>query len=136
METETEDQAEEPEPAEEQESEEEQVSEEPETVEETKPVEPRQPTDELKVVLNRKGNRVMIGVQAPDCDPRYTTIEGDINAALAQVPALIEVANAAWDVNPLYPKANLPEPEPPPRPAPSSRTTTTAPAKKSQPSFF
>lgn len=107
---------------------EEQVPEEAETSE------TRQASDELKVVINLKGNRAMVGVQSPDCDPVFTTVEGDMAAALAKVPALIEVANAKWDATPRYPKADLPEPEPSPTPARSQPAQSSA--KKKQPSFF
>lgn len=122
---------EEPEESEE-ESTEEETAEEP-TAEEA-PSEPRQPTDELKVVIIMKGNRSMVGVQSPDCDPIFTPVEGDMAAALAQVPALVESANAKWDANPRYPKADIPEPAPAATPA---RTPSApAPAKPKQPSFF
>lgn len=90
---------------------------------------PRQPSDELKVVILLKSGRAMVGIQSPDCDPVFSTFEGDLDAALSQVPALVESAKAQWDAHPRYPKANLPEPPPSPAPA---RTATT----RSQPSFF
>ena len=102
--------------------------------EESKPSEPRQPTDEMKVVIILKGNRAMVGVQSPDCDPIFTPVEGDLAAALAEVPALVDSANAKWDANPRYPKADLPEP--PPAPTPARTPTAPAPAKPKQPSFF
>ena len=90
---------------------------------------PRQPSDELKVVIILKSNRAMVGIQSPNCDPVFSTFEGDLDAALSQVPALVESANAQWNAHPRYPKANLPEPPPSPTPAqPASR--------RSQPSFF
>jgi len=95
--------------------------------------EPRQASDELKVVIILKGNRAMVGVQSPDCDPIFTTIEGDMSAALSQVPALIEIANAKWDSSPRNPKADLPEPPPSTTPA---RSQSAPPSKKAQPSFF
>ena len=98
--------------------------------------EPRQPSDELKVVINLKGNRVMVGVQSPDCDPVFITLEGDMAAALSQVPALIESANAKWDANPRNPKADLPEPPPSSTPARSQPAKTLPSKKKEQPSFF
>jgi len=90
---------------------------------------PRQPSDELKVVIILKSNRAMVGIQSPDCDPVFSTFEGDLDAALSQVPALVESANAQWNAHPRYPKANLPEPPPTPTPA---RTAT----RTNQPSFF
>ena len=103
-------------------------------VAETKPL-----SDELKIVLVLKGTRAMVGIQSPECDPVFTTLEGDLSAALSQVPALVDSAKAKWATNRRNPKAELPEPPAPP-PAPSSsrsgRTTTTQTKKKVQPSFF
>ena len=123
METQTDGEVEEPAQEEEQES-----------GEKAAAAEPRQATDELKVVIVLKGNRAMVGVQSPDCDPVFTTLEGDMSTALAQVPALIESANAKWDANPRNPKANLPEPPPTPTPARGAPAESSKP--KQQPRFF
>jgi len=94
--------------------------------------EPKPTDDELKVVIVLKGNRAMVGVQSPDCDPVFTTLEGDMAAALSQVPALIESANAKWDANPRNPKA----PEPPPSSTPARSQPAPETRKSKQPSFF
>lgn len=87
---------------------------------------PKPKTDELKIVIILKANRAMIGVQSPDCDPVYETMDGDMPAVLAWVPKTVEVARAKWSVSKRNPMAELPKPPPPPpRPA-----TTTAPAGK------
>ncbi len=101
---------------------------------ETAEAKPQKPIDEMKVVIILKADNVMLGVQSPDCDPVYTTMKGDLAAALQQVPALVTGAKQKWTANPRYPKANLPEPAPSPTPA----RTPTAPKseKKAQPSFF
>jgi len=106
------------------------VEEETQKVEAT---ETRKASDELKVVILLKGNRAMVGIQSPDCDPIFTTLEGDLSAALSQVPALVESANAKWDATPRNPKANLPEPPPSTTPA---RSQPAQPIAKKQPSFF
>lgn len=103
--------------------------------EESGPSETRQESNELKVVLVLKGNRAMIGVQSPDCDPIFTTLEGDLAAALSHVPALVASASAKWDSNPRNPKADLPEPAPSTTPARTSVAPQSA-KQKSQPSFF
>lgn len=95
--------------------------------------ETKQASADLKVVILLQGNRAMVGVQSPDCDPIFTTLEGDLAAALSQVPALVESANAKWDANPRFPKANLPEPPPSATPARSQPAQSSA---KPQPSFF
>ncbi|MBA7659020.1 hypothetical protein ES703_66983 [subsurface metagenome] len=96
--------------------------------------EPKPTDDELKVVIVLKGNRAMVGVQSPDCDPVFTTLEGNMAAALSQVPALVESANAKWDANPRNPKADLPEP--PPSPTSSRSQPAQSSEKPKQPSFF
>ncbi|NQT47436.1 MAG: hypothetical protein HQ578_00520 [Chloroflexi bacterium] len=95
---------------------------------------PRQPTDEIKVVVVLKADKILVGVQSPDCDPVYKTFQGDMAIALKKVPGLIKEANQQWDARPRYPKADLPEP------APTTSTTARTPkaveTPKSQPSFF
>lgn len=115
--------------AEVEETEEKQEEETQETPESAKP----KPSNELKVVIILKDSRVMLGVQSPDCDPVYTTLEGTLAAALKRVPKLVEEAKQKWSASPLNPNANLPKPEP--RPAPA-RTPTTTKKPTGQPSFF
>jgi len=102
--------------------------------------------EELKVSIIIKGDKVFVGVQATDCDPKMTTLQGDLTAALARVPSFVAESNAAWDVSARNPKA--PEPEPVYTPGPARVATTaghsaskpaatTPPAKpKVQPNFF
>lgn len=92
---------------------------------------PPKPTDELKVVIIMKADNLMLGIQSPDCDPVYRTMKGSLAAALKKVPALVTEAKQQWEVNPRYPKADLPEPAPRPTPA-----RTPPPKPKVQPSFF
>jgi len=91
---------------------------------------------ELKVVIILKANRAMLGVQSPDCDPVYKTMEGDLAAILQVVPILVAEAKLQWAAAPRYPKADLPKPV-----APATTTTPAArkPAAKAapaQPKFF
>ena len=99
------------------------------------PSAPKPPANEMKVVIVMKADRILMGVQAPDCDPVYTTMEGDLGKALKKVPKLVAEAKQKWEAAPLNPKANLPEPEPSPVQA---RTSTVAePTKpKVQPLMF
>ena len=60
----------------------------------------------------------MLGVQSPDCDPVYKTMEGDLAAVLQVVPALVADAKLQWAAAPRYPKADLPKPV-----APATTTT-------------
>ena len=109
-------------------------------VEEAEPVEPvpeatKPPANEMKVVIIMRDDKAMLGVQATDCDPVYTTIEGTLAEALERIPALVAEAKQKWEANPRYPKAIMPEP--PPRPTPARTSTTSRPSPPTaQPSFF
>ena len=85
----------------------------------------------LKVVIILNDSKVMLGVQSPDCDPVYTTLKGNLAAALRRVPKLVDEAKQKWSTSPRNPNANLPTP------APTAARTPAAPKKTtSQPSFF
>jgi hypothetical protein len=89
---------------------------------------------ELKVVIILKANRAMLGVQSPDCDPVYKTMEGDLAAVMQVVPVLVADAKLQWAAAPRYPKADLPKPV-----APATTTTSVVSkpaAKTAQPKFF
>ncbi len=92
------------------------------------------PSNELKVVLNMRDNRIMLGVQSPDCDPVYETLEGTMAAALKRVPKLIEEAKARWETSKLNPKCETPLPSQE-QPVTTSRPTKTATPSK-QPTMF
>ena len=98
-------------------------------------VKPRQPSNEIKVVIVMKDDKIMLGVQSPDCDPEYDTMTGTLDDALGAVPPLIVKAKEKWATNPRNPKAFLPTTPPPP---PSTRSTTTGSTQKKaeKPSFF
>jgi len=105
-----------------------------EEAEEEPEEEKKKPSEELKIVIIVNPGKIMLGVQTPDCDPVYETLEGTLPTALKRVPKLVAEAKVKWDANPRNPKADLPEPEP----APKAARTVPAPAKKEtkQPSFF
>ena len=95
---------------------------------------PEKPASELKVVIILKANRAMLGVQSPDCDPVYKTMEGDLAGVLQVVPTLVAEAQLKWAAAPRYPKADLPKPV-----APVTTTSSAASkpaAKTAQPKFF
>ena len=95
---------------------------------------PEKPASELKVVIILKANKAMLGVQSPDCDPVYKTMEGDLASVLQVVPTLVAEAELKWTAAPRYPKADLPKPV-----APATTTTSAASkpaAKTAQPKFF
>ena len=92
--------------------------------------------DELKIVIILKANRAMVGIQSPDCDPVFTTQEGDLATTLQQVPDLVDQAKLKWATNPRNPAAPKKEPPPaPPRPV-SSVPSSTPKAKPEQPKWF
>jgi len=89
---------------------------------------------ELKVVIIMKANKVLLGVQSPDCDPVYKTMEGDLASVLQVVPTLVAEAKLKWTAAPRYPKADLPKPVAPA--ATTSSTVSKSAAKTAQPKFF
>lgn len=106
---------------------------------ETTAASPQKPAKEMKIVIILYDDRAMLGVQSPDCDPVYTTMEGSLATVLEKVPALVAEAKEKWAANPRYPKADLPKPASSPTPAhtPARTPTASTPAKpKQQPSFF
>ncbi len=88
---------------------------------------------ELKVVIILKANKVLLGVQSPDCDPVYRTMEGDLAGVLQVVPTLVAEAKLKWTASPRYPKADLPKPV---VPAATTSTASKPAAKTAQPKFF
>jgi hypothetical protein len=95
------------------------------------------PASELKVVIILKANKAMLGVQSPDCDPVYKTMEGDLAAILQVVPALVADAKLQWAAAPRYPKADLPKPVAPATPATTPAAgKSAAKAATAQPKFF
>ncbi|MDD5701376.1 MAG: hypothetical protein PHU23_04920 [Dehalococcoidales bacterium] len=98
---------------------------------------PAKVRDELKINIIIKGDHILIGAQASDCDPRMTTLSGNLQTALERIPSFVEESNRQWDVSERNPKTTTPEPTPPT----PVRTATTSASKKvdktpQQPSFF
>jgi len=97
--------------------------------------------EELRVNIIIKGDHIFLGVQATDCDPKMTTLQGNLQAALERIPSFVEEANRQWDASPHNPKSTIPEPVPtsPVRTATTTPSTTAKPAataKPAQPNFF
>ena len=97
--------------------------------------------EELKVNIIIKGDHIFLGAQANDCDPKMTTLQGNLQAALERIPSFVEEANRQWDASPHNPKSVIPEPVPaaPVRTATTASSTATkpaAPVKPAQPNFF
>jgi len=94
-------------------------------------------TAEIKVVISVKDSRGSIGLQSPDCDPVFTSLEGDLETALARVPELVQQAQEKWAESARYPKADVPKPPPPPpRQAQSGQTQRPSPAETPRPRMF
>jgi hypothetical protein len=97
--------------------------------------------EELKVNIIIKGDHIFLGVQATDCDPKMTTLQGNLQAALGLIPSFVEEANRQWDASPHNPKSAIPDPIPaaPVRTATTSSSAAVKPpatAKPAQPNFF
>jgi len=96
---------------------------------------------DIKVVIVLKENRGIVGVQSPDCDPIFSTVEGDLVTIAAELPELVRAAEEKFTAAPRNPPGNLPEPKPAPTPAHTgtARSSTTGSAKgkdASRPSLF
>ena len=72
-------------------------------------------SEEVKIVITLKGHTASIGVQKPDCDPAFSTVEGDLPAVLETIPGLVEEAQRNWQSSPRNPKCETPltPPSPP-----------------------
>lgn len=92
--------------------------------------------NEIKVVIFLKDGKGYMGIQAPECDPMLTPLEGDLAAALERVPELVQQAQDKWAESARYPKANVPAPPTPPRQATPSRSQRSAQAESPQPKMF
>ena len=112
-----------------------------EIVADGKVIPPKKEREELRINIIIKGNHIIMGAQASDCDPRMTALQGDLAAAIARIPSFVEESNRQWDASPHNPRSTIPEPVPaaPVRtatPAPSTTVKYTAAAKPAQPNFF
>ncbi len=97
--------------------------------------------EELKINIILRGDRILLGAQATDCDPQIATLQGDLQTALERIPAFVDEANQQWDISPRYPKSTIPEPAPPPPPVRTATTGASRPAaaktsQPAQPRFF
>ena len=97
--------------------------------------------EELKVNIIIRGDHIFLGIQATDCDPKITTLQGNLQAALERIPSFIEEGNRQWDASPHNPKSSIPEPVPaaPVRAATAASSTavkSAAATKPAQPNFF
>ena len=94
---------------------------------------------EIKVVILLKDGRGSVGIQSPECDPVFSTVEGDLVAIAAELPALVQLADMKWSTSPKNPQSTI---EPPPTPPAGSATggsiksAKETTAAKAQPRWF
>ena len=94
--------------------------------------------EELRINIIIKGDRIFLGAQATDCDPKMTTLQGNLQTALERIPSFIEEANRLWDASPHNPKSTVPEPAAPVRTAATAASQPAAakPGQPAQQNFF
>ena len=94
--------------------------------------------EELKVNIIIKGDRIFLGAQATDCDPKMTTLQGNLQTALERIPSFIEDVNRQWDASPHNPRSTIPEPVAPVRIAAKAASKPAAgkPGQPAQQNFF
>jgi hypothetical protein len=96
---------------------------------------------ELKVVISLRGEKASVGVQAPECDPIFFNINGDLKVTLKAVPGFVQEAKTRWETSKLNPKceSELPsQAEAKARASTPTRIATTSRTQKSgaQPPMF
>ena len=93
--------------------------------------------DELRVVIQVKGNKATIGIQAPDCDPLFFQAEGDLADIMVAATGFVEDAQEKWKTAPRYPKCETPAQAPEPTAAAGTaaapRRIGSSPTAKSKP---
>jgi len=83
--------------------------------------------EDLKINILIKGDHILLGAQATDCDPQITTLQGSLQTVLERIPSFVDEANHQWDAAPHFPKSTIPEPVAPVRTAtPTARKTAAA----------
>ena len=94
--------------------------------------------EELRVNIIIKGDRIFLGAQATDCDPKMTTLQGNLQTVLERIPSFVEEANRQWDAAPRNPKSTIPEPVAPVRTATvaASKPAAAKTSQPAQPTFF
>ena len=75
--------------------------------------------EELKIVIQIKENRALVGIQKKDTDPVLEPIEAaSLEEILAAVPTILARAREQWQASPRRPKYEGPPVSPPPAPVP------------------
>ncbi len=94
--------------------------------------------EELRVNIIIKEDRIFLGAQSTDCDPKMAVLQGNLQTALERIPSFVEEANRQWDAAPRNPKSTIPEPVAPVRVATTaaSKLATGKTSQPAQPKFF
>lgn len=94
---------------------------------------------EIKIVINFKDDKAVVGVMAPSCDPVMKTYTGDLPTIFGYTSGLVEEARAKWVTSPKNPTIDLPKPAVKEAPASSSKAKpvpAATQATKTQPAMF
>jgi hypothetical protein len=92
---------------------------------------------ELKVVIQMKGERALVGVQGDGTDPVMETLEaGSLEAVLDAVPGIVAQARERWATSPRNPKYEGPPAPPAPTPAPGQPARRAAAPRVETPRMF
>ncbi|MBI2851982.1 MAG: hypothetical protein HYX84_02595 [Chloroflexi bacterium] len=88
---------------------------------------------DVRIVVTLKGETAIIGIQQPDCDPVFHTIQGGLPGALEAVPRMLAEAQERWQTNPKYPKTEAKLESPPtPQPQPARQQSAGRSASRQQ----
>ncbi len=91
-------------------------------------------SEEMKIVINLKGESATVGISKPDCDPFFSKVDGELPAVLKTLPKLVKQALTRWETNPKHPKCETDLT--PPAPARVAKTAPKTKAKPAQPVMF
>ncbi len=67
---------------------------------------------DIKIVIQLKGTKAIVGVQASGCDPVFEMVEGDLATILSRAEAIVATAQVKWKTSPKNPSIDLPKPAP------------------------
>ena len=67
---------------------------------------------ETKIVVTHRGKGATLGVQRTNSDPILFTAQGDLSTVIGNITCFLEEAGSRWQINPRYPKADIPIPVP------------------------
>lgn len=89
--------------------------------------------EELKIVIQIKGDRALVGIQQKDTDPVLEPLEAvSLEEILAAVPTILARAREQWQSSPRRPKYEGPPVSPPPVPIPQRQPAAISKPKDPQ----